>query len=42
MELRGFGKNKKRTLYMALCAALLVGAIAGVAGMDSSFYNPFR
>ena len=42
MELCGFGKNKKRTLYMALCAALLVGAIAGVAVMDSSFYNPFR
>lgn len=42
MELRGFGKNKKRMLYMALCAALLVGAIAGVAVMDSSFYNPFR
>lgn len=42
MELRGFGKNKKRTLYMALCAALLVGAIAGVAAVDSRFYNPFR
>lgn len=42
MELCGFGKNKKRTLYMALCAALLVGAIAGVAAVDSRFYNPFR
>ena len=42
MELRGFGKNKKRTLYMALCAALLVGTIAGVAAVDSRFYNPFR
>lgn len=42
MELCGFGKNKNRTLYMALCAALLVGAIAGVAAVDSRFYNPFR
>ena len=42
MELRGFGKNKKRTWYMALCAALLVGSIAGVAVMGSRFYNPFR
>ena len=54
MELRGFGKNKKRTWYMArrftaadilsmaLCAALLVGAIAGVAVMGSRFHNPFR
>ena len=42
MELRGFGKNKKRTWYMALCAALLVGAVAGVAAVDSRFYNPFR
>ena len=42
MELRGFGKNKKRTLYMALCAALLVGSIAGIAAMGSRFYNPFR
>ncbi len=54
MELRGFGKNKKRTWYMArrftaadivsmaLCAALLIGAIAGVAVMGSRFYNPFH
>ena len=42
MELCGFGKDKKHTLYMALCAALLVGAIAGVAAVDSRFYNPFR
>ena len=42
MELRGFGKNKKRTWYMALCAALLACAIAGVAAVDSRFYNPFR
>lgn len=54
MELRGFGKNKKRTWYMArrftaadiismaLCATLLIGAIAGVAVMGSRFYNPFH
>lgn len=53
MELRGFGKNKKRTWYMArrfaaadivsmaLCAALLVAALVGVAAMGSRFYNPF-
>lgn len=53
MELRGFGKNKKRTWYMArrftaadilsmvLCAVLLAVSILGVALMGSRFYNPF-
>lgn len=53
MELRGFGKNKKRTWYMArrftaadvlsmvLCAVLLAVSIFGVALMGSRFYNPF-
>ena len=27
---------------LALCAALLIGAIAGVAAMGSRFYNPFH
>ena len=53
MELRGFGKNKKRTWYMArpfapadviamaACALLLAGAVADVLLMGSRFYNPF-
>lgn len=53
MELRGFGKNKKRTWYIArrftaadilsmvLCAVLLAVSILGVALMGSRFYNPF-
>ena len=53
MELRSFGKNKKRTWYMArrftavdiasmtLCAALLAFSILDVAAMGSRFYNPF-
>ena len=53
MELRGFGKNKKRTWYvarpfrfadyasMALSALLLVAAIVGIALMGSRYYNPF-
>ena len=53
MELRGFGKNKKRTWYMArpfrkadfaaiiLCAVLLAAAIALNVINGSRFWNPF-
>lgn len=53
MELRGFGKNKKRTWYvarrfaladyisMALSLVLLIVAIAGIMIMGTRFYNPF-
>lgn len=53
MELRGFGKNKKRTWYvarrfaladyisMALALILLIIAIAGIMIMGTRFYNPF-
>ncbi len=53
MELRGFGKNKKRTWYMArpfaktdiaamaVCALLLVAVICDAIVMGSRFYNPF-
>lgn len=53
MELRGFGKNKKRTWYvarrfaladyisMALSLILLIIAIAGIMIMGTRFYNPF-
>lgn len=53
MELRGFGKNKKRTWYvarrfaladyisMALALILLIVAIAGIMIMGTRFYNPF-
>ena len=53
MELRGFGKNNKRTWYMerpftakdyiamALCAALLVVVIADNVKMGTRFWNPF-
>ena len=53
MELRSFGKNKKRTWYMArpftaadigamaFCAALLAFAVIDVVMMGSRFYNPF-
>lgn len=53
MELRGFGKNKKRTWYverrfvfadyiaMALSLVLLVVAIVGIVLMGTRFYNPF-
>ena len=53
MELRGFGKHKKRTWYverrfiaadyicMAACALLLLVSVAGIFIMGSRFYNPF-
>ena len=53
MELRGFGKNKKRTWYMArpfaktdiaamaVCALLLAAVICDAIVMGSRFYNPF-
>ena len=53
MELRGFGKNKKRTWYvarkfstadyltMALSVLLLVGTIVDISVMGTRFYNPF-
>lgn len=53
MELRGFGKNKKRTWYMArkfrtadfasmiFCALLLVAALLLGVINKSRFYNPF-
>ena len=53
MELRSFGKEKKRTWYrakpfraadilcMAGCALLLFLSIAGTVRMGSRFYNPF-
>ena len=53
MELRGFGKNRKRTWYMArrftgldfaamgLCAVLLIISAADIAVMGSRFWNPF-
>ncbi len=53
MELRGFGKNKKRTWYVArrfaildylamiLSLLLLIVAILGIILMGSRFYNPF-
>ena len=54
MELRGFGKGKKRTWYrarpfraadfaaMALCALLLAAAMLLNAANGGRFYNPFR
>ena len=54
MELRGFGKNRKRTWYMArpfrkadiaaiiLCAVLLAAAIILNVVNGSRFWNPFR
>ena len=53
MELRGFGKNKKRTWYMArrftwmdflamgLCALLLAASAVDIIVMGSRFWNPF-
>lgn len=53
MELRGFGKNKKRTWYvarrfekwdylaMAGCALLFIASVAGIFINGSRFYNPF-
>ena len=53
MELRGFGKGKQRTWYMAhrfekadlaamiLCALLLAAAIGGTIWYGTRFYNPF-
>ena len=53
MELRGFGKNRKRTWYvarkftaadyltMALSVLLLAGTIVGISLMGTRFYNPF-
>lgn len=53
MELRGFGKNKKRTWYVArkfstadyltiaLSVLLLVGTIVDISIMGTRFYNPF-
>lgn len=53
MELRGFGKNKKRTWYvarrfvkwdyiaMAGCALLFLVSIAGIFISGSRFFNPF-
>lgn len=54
MELRGFGKNKKRTWYMAkkfavadyicmiVCAGLLICSIALNIINGGRFYNPFK
>lgn len=53
MELRGFGKGKKRTWYrarpfraadvvcMALCALLLIAAVADTLVHGTRYYNPF-
>jgi len=53
MELRGFGKNKKRSWYMAhrferadiicivLCVLLLALSVSGTVYYGSRFYNPF-
>lgn len=53
MELRGFGKNKKRTWYsarpfqlkdyatMAVCLAILVASLLVTFHNGSRFYNPF-
>ncbi len=53
MELRGFGKNNKRTWYvarkfavadyitMALSVLLLAGTITGIYLMGTRYYNPF-
>ena len=54
MELRGFGKEKKRTWYasrpftpadygsMAFCAILLILSLALTAINGGRFFNPFR